>query len=115
MRAWKLITDAGNGGNENQNNLALVDYKGKRILAYTQGFHFDYSSNATIYVMDVTDINNVTPIVTIDPTTDIASMLSDFTGNASADVLLHPADDCLEVFVVNSGRSVLGKYRIILE
>ena len=113
--SWKLITDAGNGGNENQNNLALVEYKGKRILAYTQGFHFDYSANATIYVMDVTDINNVTPVVTIDPTTDIAGLLSDFTGNAGADVLLHPADDCLEVFVVNSGRSVLGKYRIILE
>ena len=65
--------------------------------------------------MDVTDINNVTPVVTIDPTTDIAGLLSDFTGNAGADVLLQPADDCLEVFVVNSGRSVLGKYRIILE
>ncbi len=113
--SWQLITDAGNGGNENQNNLALVEYKGKRILAYTQGFHFDYSANATIYVLDVTDINNVTPIVTIDPTADIAGLLSDFTYNNSADVLLHPTDECLEVFVVNSGRSVLGKYKIVLE
>ena len=112
---WKLITDAGNGGNDNQNNLALVEYKGKKIVAYTQGFHFDYSSNAKIYVLDVTDVNDMKPVITIDPAEDIASVMGDFTWNNSADVLLHPTDDCLEVFVVNSGRGVLGKYRIIME
>lgn len=110
---WKLITDAGNGGNENQNNLAITEYKGKRIVAYTQGFHFNYSANANIYVLDVTDINDMKPLVTIDPMTDIAPLISEFTGDNSADVLLHPAEDCLELYVVNSGRAILGKYRII--
>lgn len=108
---WKLIATAGSGGNENQNNLALVDYKGKRVLAYTQGFHFDYSSNANIYVMDVTDINDVKPLVTINPANDI-EIPADFTSMNSADVLLHPTDEALELFVVNSGRGIVGKYKI---
>lgn len=108
---WKLITDAGSGGNENQNNLAIADYKGKRVVAYTQGFHFDYSSNASIYVLDATDINDVKPLVTINPQDDVT--FGDFTWQSSADVLLHPTDECLELYVVNSGRAVIGKYKII--
>ena len=108
---WEFITDAGSGGNENQNNLALVDYMGKRILAYTQGFHFDYSSNANIFVLDVTDINDVKPLVTINPTADF-EITNDFTGQNSADVLLHPTDDALELYVINSGRAVVAKYNI---
>ena len=109
---WKVLTNAGNGGNENQNNLALVEYNGKRVLAYTQGFHFDYSSNATIFVLDVTDLNDVKPLVTINPVEDI-ELTEAFTGANSADVLLHPTDECLELYVVNSGRAIMGKYKIV--
>lgn len=110
---WKLITDAGNGGNENQNNMALVEFGGKKVLAYTQGFHFNYSANANIYILDVTDVTNMKPIVTIDPTADVAEVMSEFTGDNSADVLLHPTESWLEVYVVNSGRGVLAKYQIM--
>lgn len=109
---WQMVSEAGIGGNENQNNMAIVDYKGKRIMAYTQGFHFDYSSNASIYVLDVTNVNDVKPLVTINPTADI-EVISAFTGANSADVLLHPTDECLELYVVNSGRSIIGKYKIV--
>ena len=109
---WKLITDAGCGGNENQNNLAIAEYSGKRVLAYTQGFHFDYSSNANIYVMDVTDVNDVKPLVTINPAADLTGELP-FTGASSADVLLHPTDEALELFVINSGKGVVAKYKIV--
>lgn len=110
---WKLITDAGCGGNENQNNLAIADYNGKRIVAYTQGFHFDYSSNASIYVLDATDINDVKPLVIINPAADI-EIPADFLWQNSADVLLHPTDEALELFVVNSGRGIVGKYKIVI-
>ena len=109
--AWKFLTDAGSGGNENQNNLAIADYKGKRVVAYTQGFHFDYSSNANIFVLDATDLEDVKPLVTINPQDDVT--LGEFTWQNSADVLLHPTDDCLELYVVNSGRALIGKYKII--
>ena len=75
-------------------------------------FHFDYSSNAAIYVLDVTDLNDVKPLVTINPVDDIA-LTEAFTGANSADVLLHPTDECLELYVVNSGRAVIGKYKIV--
>ena len=109
---WQMVSEAGVGGNENQNNMAIADYKGKRIMAYTQGFHFDYSSNANIYVLDVTNANDVKPLVTINPTADI-EIVSGYTGQNSADVLLHPTDECLELYVVNSGRSLIGKYKIV--
>lgn len=109
---WQFISGAGSGGNENQNNLALVEYMGKRVLAYTQGFHFDYSSNANIYVMDATDLTDVKPLVTINPAEDI-DIPAEFTWANSADVLLHPTDECLELYVVNSGRAIIGKYKII--
>ena len=109
---WQMVSEAGAGGNENQNNMAIADYKGKRIMAYTQGFHFDYSVNASIYVLDVTNANDIKPLVTINPTADI-EIISDFTGQNSADVLLHPTDECLELYVVNSGRSIIGKYKIV--
>ena len=109
---WKLITDAGCGGNENQNNLAIAEYSGRRVLAYTQGFHFDYSNNANIYVMDITDINDVKPLVTINPAENLVGELP-FTGANSADVLLHPTDEALELFVINSGKGVVAKYKIV--
>ena len=108
---WVFLTDAGAGGNENQNNLAIADYKGKRIVAYTQGFHFDYSSNANIFVLDATDITDVKPLVTINPKDDVT--FGEFTWQNSADILLHPTDECLELYVVHSGRGLIGKYRII--
>ena len=111
---WKLITDAGCGGNENQNNLAIAEYSGRRVLAYTQGFHFDYSNNAHIYVLDVTDINDVKPLVIINPAEDLVGELP-FTGANSADVLLHPTDEALELFVINSGKGVVAKYKIVLD
>jgi hypothetical protein len=111
---WKLITDAGCGGNENQNNLAIAEYSGRRVLAYTQGFHFDYSNNANIYVMDITDINDVKPLVTINPAENLVGELP-FTGANSADVLLHPTDEALELFVINSGKGVVAKYKIVFE
>jgi hypothetical protein len=105
------IASSGSGSNENQNNLAIVDYNGKRIIAYTQGFHFSYSSDAGIYVLDATDLNDVKPLVTINPVNDI-EIPADFLSQNSADVLLHPTDEALELFVVNSGRGIVGKYKI---
>ena len=109
---WKLLTNAGSGGNENQNNLAVADYMGKRVVAYTQVFHFDYSSNGNIYVLDVTDLNDVKPLVTINPAENLVGELP-FTGANSADVLLHPTDEALELFVINSGKGVVAKYKIV--
>jgi len=109
---WKSVATGGNGGNENPNNLAIAEYKGKRILAYTQGFHFNYSSDAKIYVFDATDPADIKPLATIDPTSDI-TVANDFNWTNGADILLHPAEDCLEVYAINSGRSILVKYKII--
>ena len=108
---WVTLTDAGSGGNDNQNNMDIVDFNGRRIVAYTQGFHFDYSSNAMIYIVDVTDINNVETLATIESDWVLDN---DFTYCNGADVLLHPAGDHLELFAVNSGRNTLAKFNIII-
>ena len=115
---WKLITDAGSGGNENQNNLAVADYKGTRYLAFTQGSWFSWSSFASIYVFDVTDINDVKPFLTLNPkedfgiTPEIIVESDCYVRSGSADVLLHPSADCIELYYVNSSYNSIGKYII---
>lgn len=109
---WQSISVGGNGGNENQNNMAIAEYNGKRILAYTQGFHFPYSSDATISIFDATDMTNFQTLAIIDPMQDIAE-IGEFNWTNGADILLHPTDECLELYAVNSGRSVLCKYKIV--
>ena len=65
-------------------------------------------------MLDVTDINDVKPLVIINPAEDLVGELP-FTGANSADVLLHPTDEALELFVINSGKGVVAKYTIVLD
>ena len=109
---WQLVSEGGNGGNDNQNNLDIVDFNGKRIVAYTNGFHFDYSSNAMIYILDVTDLANVQTLGTIDAATWLLDTA--WSGSNSADVLLHPAGDHLELYAIQSGKNTLAKFSIII-
>jgi hypothetical protein len=113
--AWTLVSEGGAGGNENQNNLDVVDYMGKKIVAFTQGFHFDYSSNATVYVLDVTDPKNPNVLLTIAPEQYITYEAVTWSGSNSADVLLHPASDCLELYVAQSGMKAIAKFSIVLQ
>ena len=113
--AWTLVSEGGAGGNENQNNLDVVDYMGKKIVAFTQGFHFDYSSNATVYVLDVTDPKNPNVLLTIAPEQYITYEGVTWSGSNSADVLLHPASDCLELYVAQSGMKAIAKFSIVLQ
>ena len=110
--AWTLVSEGGNGGNENQNNLAVCEYMGHTIVAYTQGYHFAYSGNATIYVLDVTPVS-VTALAVIDPSAWVKD--GDWNGSNSADVLLHPTDAGLELYAVQSGKSTLAKFNLSLK
>ena len=109
---WTDVATAGNGGNENPNNMAIAEYNGKRILAYTQGFHFNYSSDALIYVFDATDKTDIHPLVTIDPTQDI-QFDDTFTWQSGADILLHAVSDGLELYAVNAGKGIIAKYKVL--
>ncbi|MBR4809845.1 MAG: BACON domain-containing protein [Bacteroidales bacterium] len=106
---WTLASEGGNGGNENQNNIDVVDYNGRKIAAYTQGFHFGYSSNATVYILDVTNPKAPETLLTIAPEEYIIAE-NGFNGASSADVLLNPTSDGLELYVAHSGMSTLAKF-----
>ena len=117
---WVLLSTLGSSGNLNQNNLAIADYKGRTVVAYTQGSHFSWDKNATVYLFDVTDISDVKQLMTLNLLNDVENVpeLSEeetsggFFKSSSADVLLHPTDECLELYVVNSSLKVMGKYKI---
>lgn len=111
---WKMVSDGGAGGNENQNNMAIAEYNGRRILAYTQGYHFSWSGNGTVYVFDVTDMNNVQTLATIEAS-DYLLTDQEWTGASSADVLLHPESDCLALYVIHSGKNTLARINIIIQ
>ena len=95
---WKNISDAGAGaGNENQNNMDIIDYNGRRIVAYTQGAWFTWGGNHDVYFLDVTN-----PLHT-----EVIAILSGFP---YADVKLHVEDGVgLVCYVVNSTYQSLSK------
>ena len=110
--AWTLVSDGGSGGNENQNNIDTIVYNGKKLVAYTQGFHFNYSSNAMIYILDLTDPAAPETLVTIPSEDYITADGNAWSGSNSADVMWHATDDALELYVVHSSMNQLAKFDI---
>ena len=110
---WKIVTDAGNGGNENQNNMDVIEYKGRKLLACTQGFHFPYSSNATIYILDVAKPLEAEVLLTINPE-DYIIEENEWAGATSADVMWYANEDGLKLYVIQSDKTTLACFDIIM-
>ena len=112
---WKNISDAGAGaGNENQNNMDIIDYNGRRIIAYTQGAWFTWGGNHDVYFLDVTNPMN-TEVLAILSGDELAAV-SEIPGEGGmasypyADVKLHVEDGVgLVCYVVNSTYQSLSK------
>ena len=106
---WTEITNAGAGGNENQNNMDVLDYNGKKILAFTQGYHFTWAGfNADIYVLDITDIANPQVLATVKTADWITAEWPN--GANSADILLREGEGVIEMYVVHSGLATIAKF-----
>ena len=115
---WVQISDAGAGaGNENQNNMDIIDYQGRKIMAYTQGAWFTWGGNHDIYFLDVTTPANAS-VIAIASGDEIASVdeIAGESGSSSApyaDVKLHVEDGLgLVCYVVNSTYGSLSKFLI---
>ena len=112
---WKNISNAGAGeGNENQNNMDIIDYNGRRIIAYTQGAWFTWGGNHDVYFLDVTNPLH-TEVIAILSGDELAAVdeIPGADGMASfpyADVKLHVEDGVgLVCYVVNSTYQSLSK------
>ena len=107
---WKLISDAGAGaGNENQNNMDIIDYQGHRIIAYTQGVWFSWGGNRDVYFLDVTNPENC-QVLAILSGGEMASEEAIDANFPYADVKLHVEDGLgLVCYVVNSAYGSLSK------
>ncbi|MBO5596057.1 MAG: BACON domain-containing protein [Bacteroidales bacterium] len=113
---WVAISDAGAGaGNENQCNMDIIDYQGRRIIAYTQGVWFNWGGNRDVYFLDITNPEQceVLAVLTGD------QMAAAETIDASvpyADVKLHVEEGLgLVCYVVNSAYGSLSKVLLTLE
>lgn len=113
---WALVSELGSGGNENQNNLDILDINGKRILAFTQGGWFNWIGNANIYVLDITDLNNIQVLANIDTAEWV-----DLEGPAvyaetiGADVLLRANGNTVELYAARANGASVAKYIFGLE
>ena len=106
---WTLITNAGAGGNENQNNMDIIDFEGKKIIAFTQGYHFTWAGfNADIYVVDITDPMAPQVLATVKTADWILSEWPN--GQNSADVLLREGDGVVELYAIHSGLGTIAKF-----
>jgi len=119
---WKMISEAGAGGNECQNNLDIIDYQGRRIMAYTQGLYWGYGGNASVYVLDVTNPEACEVLAILDGG-ELAGVESYVVGEdygwatlnayVSADVKLHVEEGLgLVCYVVNSTMESISKLLI---
>ena len=121
---WTLCTDAGSGGNENQNNMDIIEYQGRKLLAYTQGTQFSYGGNTNVYVVDVTNPGSATVIASLDGG-ELASVEAIaegeeawpgayFAANIGADVLIREEEGLgLVIYVVNSTTESLSKLLLV--
>ncbi len=113
---WKVISEAGAGaGNENQNNMDIIDYNGRRICAYTQGAWFPWGGNHDVYFLDVTNPMN-TEVIAILSGDGLAAVDTIPAGEDGlsmypyADVKLHVEEGVgLVCYVVNSTYQSLSK------
>jgi hypothetical protein len=112
---WKNISDAGAGaGNENQNNMDIIDYNGRRIVAYTQGAWFTWGGNHDVYFLDVTNPLHTEVLAILSG--DMLAAVDEIPGADGmasfpyADVKLHVEDGVgLVCYVVNSTYQSLSK------
>ena len=112
---WKNISDAGAGaGNENQNNMDIIDYNGRRIVAYTQGAWFTWGGNHDVYFLDVTNPLHTEVLAILSG--DLLAAVDEIPGADGmasfpyADVKLHVEDGVgLVCYVVNSTYQSLSK------
>lgn len=120
---WQMICEAGAGGNENQNNMDIIDYQGRTIMAYTQGLYWGYGGNANVYFIDVTNPASAEVIAIFDGS-QLASVPSYAVGEdygwatlnayTSADVKLHVEEGLgLVCYVVNSTLESISKLLVV--
>lgn len=117
---WQMASEAGAGGDFCQNNMDIIDYNGRRIMAYTQGLYWAWNSKeqADVYVLDVTNPTDVEVIAILDGA-ELASVDTFVDGGGvnayvSADVKLHEdAEGNLILYVINSTLESLSKIQII--
>ena len=107
---WQKISEAGAGaGNENQNNMDIIDYQGRRIIAYTQGVWFAWGGNHDVYFLDVTNPENCEVLAVLNGDQLAAEETID-ANFPYADVKLHIEDGVgLVCYVVNSAYGSLSK------
>lgn len=113
---WVAISDAGAGaGNENQCNMDIIDYQGRRIIAYTQGVWFSWGGNRDVYFLDVTNPANCQVLAVLNGDAMAAAETID-ASVPYADVKLHIEDGLgLVCYVVNSAYGSLSKVLLVLE
>ncbi|MBO4743653.1 MAG: BACON domain-containing protein [Bacteroidales bacterium] len=120
---WAMICEAGAGGNECQNNMDIIDYNGRRIMAYSQGIYWGWGGNANVYFVDVTNPANAEVIAILDGS-QLASVETFAVGEdygwatlnayVSADVKLHVEEGLgLVCYVVNSSLESLSKILLV--
>ena len=112
---WKVISEAGAGaGNENQNNMDIIDYQGRRIIAYTQGVWFSWGGNRDVFFLDITD-PEACEVLAILPGDSMAAGDAIDANFPYADVKLHIEEGVgLVCYVVNSAYNSISKLLLTL-
>lgn len=103
---WKSVFHTSSEGNENYNCISTANFAGFRFCAIERGAHFSWGASPEVYLLDITDLNNVKEAVYIDSDTVGGS----FTGKgACSDVLISTSADgkTMDMFVTDGNYNCL--------
>lgn len=93
---WTPVFDTGTAGNENFNSISITEFNGRKYCAVGQDGHFSWSVAPKVFVLDITDLPDVT-------TAYEGTFSGTFSYAGADDVKLAQSEDGLDIYLVNGG------------
>ncbi len=112
--SWKSVFHTDSAGNENYNCISVATLNGMRFCAIERGAHFSWGRSPEVYLLDITDLDNVKESYYVDWAT--VSGGAGFIGSgACSDVLLVLSSDgtVMDMFVTDGNYDCLTCIRFV--
>ncbi len=112
--SWKSVFHTDSAGNENYNCISVATLNGIRFCAIERGAHFSWGASPEVYLLDITDLDDVKESYYVDWET-VSGGASFIGSGAGSDVLLVLSSDgsVMDMFVTDGNYDCLTCLRFV--
>ncbi len=112
--SWKSVFHTDSAGNENYNCISVATLNGMRFCAIERGAHFSWGRSPEVYLLDITDLDNVKESYYVDWAT-VSGGTAFIGSGACSDVLLVLSSDgtVMDMFVTDGNYDCLTCIRFV--